>query len=199
MIVRFYVHKPIDIGTLRGLAATRLLGLQCRIGSDAAIRHEVNQLGMQWYFLGAMSDKMLQAARHTQSPVIARQLQIMLGPELYQQAVVAPSSGDRKAGAVKPLFPASHPPDYARVQAIEEALAGLKGDGEKPRRVVEAAAKTGAASETPISAPTRDTCEVFISFTFGRSAPPSNCQYSTADASAAGLALGLVNPHLSPR
>ncbi len=105
------------------LAATRLLGLQCRIGSDAAIRHEVNQLGMQWYFLGAMSDKMLQAARRTQSPIIARQLQIMLGPELYQQAVVAPSSGDRKAGAVKPLFPASHPPDYARVQAIEEALA----------------------------------------------------------------------------
>src|SRR4029077_20590562 len=34
-----------------------------------------------------------------------------------------------------------------KLVAIEEALAGLKGDGEKPRRVVEAPAKTGAAAQ----------------------------------------------------
>jgi len=37
-----------------------------------------------------------------------------------------------------------------------------------------------------------------MSFTFGRSAPPSDCHYSTATGFAAGLALGLVNPHFSP-
>lgn len=106
------------------LTATRLLGMQCRIGSDGAYRHAINQMGMQWYFLAAMSDKMLQAAKSTQSPIIAGQVRQLLGPRLYQDAVVAPYADERKDGAVKALFHSSHPPDYLRVLAIETALAG---------------------------------------------------------------------------
>ena len=124
------------------MAAVRLLGQQCRIGSDGARRHEINQLGMQWYFLTAMSDKMLQAGRRTQSPEIARRLQQLLGPELYAQVVVAPSAGDRKEGAVKPLFPASHPPDHERALAIEAALEKSPCGGTRSDHTLEQAMET---------------------------------------------------------
>ena len=92
------------------LAATRLLGLQCRIGSDAAIRHEVERLGMQWHFLGSISNKCsrpLDARRARSSRASCRSSRPRALSAGRGRAVV----GDRKAGAVKPLFPASHPPD----------------------------------------------------------------------------------------
>jgi hypothetical protein len=104
------------------LAAVRLLGQQCRIGADAELRHGIYVLGTSWYFLAAMSDKLLQMGRSSDSPFIARILRAKLGPQLYEQAVVASASAVRKGG-VRAAFPKTHPPDYARMEAIQRALA----------------------------------------------------------------------------
>lgn len=103
------------------LAGVAMLGAQCRIGNDGPLRHGIYMLGTSWYFLAAMSDKMLDMGRSTDSPLIARLLRTKLGPQLYEQAVVA-RARDIKRGAVAPAFPLTHPPDFARVQAIESAL-----------------------------------------------------------------------------
>jgi hypothetical protein len=104
------------------LAAVRLLGQQCRIGEDGEMRHEIYQLGTSWYFLAAMSDKLLQMGRNSDSPFMARMLRTKLGPELYEQAVTASAASARKGG-VKAAFPKTHPPDYARMEAIQRAFA----------------------------------------------------------------------------
>ena len=104
------------------LAAVRLLGQQCRIGEDSALRHGIYQLGTSWYFVAAMSDKLLQMGRSSDSPFMARMLRAKLGPELYEQAVTASGAAARKGG-VKAAFPKTHPPDYARMEAIQRAFA----------------------------------------------------------------------------
>ncbi|MGH8583667.1 MAG: hypothetical protein ACREWG_12985 [Gammaproteobacteria bacterium] len=103
------------------LAAVRLLGPQCRLGRDGELRHNIYLLGMSWYFLAAMGDKLLQMGRSSDSPFIAQALRMLLGPQLYQQAVADAANSVRKGG-VKAAFPKTHPPDYARIQAIERAL-----------------------------------------------------------------------------
>jgi hypothetical protein len=45
----------------------------------------------------------------------------MIGPQLYQQ-VIAAHAREKRRGAVAFAFPSSHPPDTARIQAIEAAL-----------------------------------------------------------------------------
>jgi len=104
------------------LAAVRLLGQQCRIGEDAELRHGIYQLGTSWYFLTAMSDKLLQMGRSSDSAFMARMLRLKLGPELYEQAVTEFAASARKGG-VKAAFPKTHPPDYARMEAIQRAFA----------------------------------------------------------------------------
>jgi hypothetical protein len=104
------------------LAAVRLLGQQCRIGEDGELRYGIYQLGTSWYFLAAMSDKLLQMGRSSDSPFMARTLRAKLGPELYEQAVTASATSARKGG-VKVAFPKTHPPDYARMEAIQRAFA----------------------------------------------------------------------------
>ena len=104
------------------MAAVRLLGGQCRIGADGQLRHAIYLLGTQWYFLAAMSDKLLQMGRSTSSPVIAQALRIQLGPALYDQVIAAHADAQRR-GAVAPAFPSTHPPDATRMRDIERALA----------------------------------------------------------------------------
>lgn len=102
------------------LAAVGLLGQQCRIGGDGKLRHSIYMLGTAWYFLASMSDKLIEMGRNTDSPVIAQALRAKIGPELYQQMVAAKATKERRAVAL--AFPSSHPPDTARMQAIEAAL-----------------------------------------------------------------------------
>ncbi len=68
-----------------------------------------------------MSDKLIEMARNTDSLVIAQALRVKIGPQLYQQ-VVAAHAREKRRGAVAFAFPSSHPPDTARMQAIETAL-----------------------------------------------------------------------------
>ncbi len=103
------------------LAAVELLGQQCRIGNDGKLRHAIYMLGTSWYFLASMSDKLIEMARNTDSLVIAQALRVKIGPQLYQQ-VVAAHAREKRRGAVAFAFPSSHPPDTARMQAIETAL-----------------------------------------------------------------------------
>jgi hypothetical protein len=103
------------------MAAVQMLGQQCRQGRDGELRHQIYLLGTNWYFLYAMGDKLLEMGRNTTSPVIEKALRTLIGSELYQQAI-AQSASEVRRGAVSPAFPKSHPPDYARVLAIEQAL-----------------------------------------------------------------------------
>ena len=103
------------------LAGVALLGPQCKIGADGQLRHSIYMLGTTWYFLASMSDKLIEMGRNTDSPVIAQALRAKIGPELYQQ-VVAAHAAEKRRGAVALAFPSSHPPDTARMQAIEAAL-----------------------------------------------------------------------------
>ena len=103
------------------LAAEGLLGQQCKIGADGQLRHAIYMLGTTWYFLAAMSDKLIEMGRNTDSPVIAQALRAKIGPELYQQ-VVAAHAAETRRGAVAFAFPLTHPPDTERMQAIEAAL-----------------------------------------------------------------------------
>jgi hypothetical protein len=98
-----------------------LLGQQCRIGNDGQLRHSIYMLGMGWYFLASMSDKLIEMGRNTDSPIIAQALRSRIGPELYQQVIAAHAS-EKRRGAVAFAFPSSHPPDTARMQAIDQAL-----------------------------------------------------------------------------
>jgi hypothetical protein len=102
-------------------AAVALLGQQCRIGDDGKLRHSIYMLGTSWYFLASMSDKLIEMGRNTDSPVIAQALRSKIGSELYQQVVAAHAS-EKRRGAVAFAFPSSHPPDTARMQAIDQAL-----------------------------------------------------------------------------
>jgi hypothetical protein len=83
---------------------------------------------MNWYFMYAMNDKMLEMGRNTSSPVIERMLRMRFGNELYQSAIADSANSVRK-GAVKLAFPKTHPPDYARMMAIEQALANTPCGG----------------------------------------------------------------------
>lgn len=103
------------------LAGVTLLGAQCRIGNNGQLRHGIYMLGTAWYFLASMSDKMLEMGRSTDSPLIAKLLRTKLGPQLYDQVITAQAREVRR-GAVAPAFPLTHPPDAARMQAIENAL-----------------------------------------------------------------------------
>jgi hypothetical protein len=103
------------------MAGVALLGQQCLIGSDGQLRHAIYMLGTTWYFLGSMSDKLIEMGRNTESPVIAQALRAKIGPELYQQ-VVAAHAAERRRGAVSFAFPLTHPPDTERMQAIEAGL-----------------------------------------------------------------------------
>ncbi|QSA96672.1 hypothetical protein [Methylococcus sp. EFPC2] len=103
------------------LAAVGLLGKQCSIGNDGQLRHAINMLGTSWYFLAAMSDKLLQMGRNSSSPTIARALRMKIGPELYERVVAARAAANPK-GAVKSAYPSTHPPDTERMRAIETAL-----------------------------------------------------------------------------
>jgi hypothetical protein len=102
-------------------AGVALLGAQCRIGSDAKLRHSIYMLGTGWYFLASMSDKLIEMGRNTESPVIAQALRAKLGPVLYQQ-VIAAHAAEKRRGAVALAFPSSHPPDTERMRAIDAAL-----------------------------------------------------------------------------
>jgi hypothetical protein len=103
------------------IAAVQLLGQQCRLGEDGELRFRIYVLGTSWYFMAAMSDKLLQMGRSSDSPFIAQALRTLIGAELYQQAVADAANSVRKGG-VRAAFPKTHPPDYARTVAIEEAL-----------------------------------------------------------------------------
>jgi hypothetical protein len=103
------------------MAAVQLLGRQCRLGQDGELRHKIYLLGTNWYFLYAMADKLLEMGRNTTSPVIEKALRGLIGSELYQRAVADAAQKVRR-GAVSPAFPKTHPPDYARMLAIEQAL-----------------------------------------------------------------------------
>ena len=103
------------------LAGVALLGGQCRIGNDGQLRHAIYMLGTAWYFLASMGDKMLEMGRSTDSALIAKLLRTKLGPQLYDQVITAQAREVRR-GAVAPAFPLTHPPDAARMQAIENAL-----------------------------------------------------------------------------
>lgn len=105
--------------TAADMAAVELLGQQCRLGGD--LRHKIYMLGMNWYFLYAMGDKLLEMGRNTSSPFIEKALRTLIGNELYQRAI-ADSANSVRRGAVKLAFPKTHPPDYARILAIEQAL-----------------------------------------------------------------------------
>jgi hypothetical protein len=102
-------------------AAVQLLGQQCQLGQDGKLRHSIYMLGTSWYFRYAMSDKLLEMGRNTTSPIIEKALRTLIGNELYQKAVAKSASTERK-GALKSAFPTTHPPDYARMLAIEQAL-----------------------------------------------------------------------------
>ena len=103
------------------LAGAELLGRQCRIGNDGKLRHAIYMLGTSWYFMASMSDKLIEMGRNTDSPVIARALRAKIGPELYER-VVAAHAAEKRRGAVAFAFPSTHPPDTARMQAIDKAL-----------------------------------------------------------------------------
>lgn len=103
------------------LAGVALLGPQCRIGADGELRHAIYMLGTTWYFLAAISDKLIEMGRNTNSPVIAQALRAKIGPQLYEQVIAAHAS-EKRGGAVALAFPLSHPPDTARMQSIEAAL-----------------------------------------------------------------------------
>ncbi len=103
------------------LAGVALLGAQCRIGGDGQLRHSIYMLGTAWFFLASMSDKLLEMGRSTDSPLIAKLLRSKLGPQLYER-VIAAQARETRGGAVAPAFPSTHPPDAARMQAIEKAL-----------------------------------------------------------------------------
>ena len=103
------------------LAGVELLGQQCRIGNDGKLRHSIYMLGTSWYFLASMSDKLIEMGRNTDSPFIAQTLRTVMGPKLYEQ-VVAAHAAEKRRGAVAFAFPSSHPPDTARIQAIDQAL-----------------------------------------------------------------------------
>jgi hypothetical protein len=107
--------------TAADLAGVALLGQQCRIGSDGKLRHAIYMLGINWYFLTSMSDKLIEMGRNTESPVIARALQAKIGADLYQQ-VIAAHAAEKRRGAVAQAYPLTHPPDTERMQAIEAAL-----------------------------------------------------------------------------
>jgi hypothetical protein len=110
------------------LAAVKLLGQQCRIGEDGELRHQIYLLGTNWYFLVAMGDKLLQMGRSSDSRFIATALQQLIGPQLYAQAVAGARAEVRKGG-VKVAFPKTHPPDYARAEAISRAFKGTPCGG----------------------------------------------------------------------
>jgi hypothetical protein len=78
-------------------------------------------LGTGWYFLASLSDKLIEMGRNTDSAVIAKALRAKLGSQLYEQ-VIAAQARETRRGAVALAFPLSHPPDTARMQAIENAL-----------------------------------------------------------------------------
>jgi hypothetical protein len=103
------------------LAAVQLLGQQCRLGQDGELRHRIYLLGTTWYFRYAMGDKLLEMGRNTTSPGIEKNLRTLIGNELYQKAIAESAKPERK-GAMKPAFPMTHPPDYVRMLAIEQAL-----------------------------------------------------------------------------
>lgn len=104
------------------LEAVKLLGQQCRIGQDGELRHGIYQLGTSWYFVAAMNDKLMQMGRSSSSPLIERMLRELLGQQLYEQAIASSASSTRRGG-VKAAFPKTHPPDYARMEAIQRAFA----------------------------------------------------------------------------
>jgi len=103
------------------LSGVTLLGAQCRIGNDGQLRHSIYMLGTGWYFLASLSDKLIEMGRNTDSAVIAKALRAKLGSQLYEQ-VIAAQARETRRGAVALAFPLSHPPDTARMQAIENAL-----------------------------------------------------------------------------
>jgi peptidase M48-like protein len=103
------------------MAAVALIGRQCRIGSNGTLRHGIYLLGTEWYFVAAMSDKLLQMGRSSASPFIAQALRQQLGPQLYEQVIAARGDAVKK-GAVAPAYPSTHPPDANRMRDIETAL-----------------------------------------------------------------------------
>lgn len=111
------------------LAAVELLGRQCRIGEDGELRHGIYQIGTSWYFVAAMNDKLMQMGRSSSSPFIEQSLRGMLGAPLYDQAIAAGAAATRRGG-VKAAFPKTHPPDFARIEAIERAFADTPCGGD---------------------------------------------------------------------
>ena len=101
------------------MAAVQMLGQQCKLGGE--LRHKIYMLGMNWYFLYAMTDKLFDMGRNTSSPLIEKMLRLRIGNELYERAIAESANSVRK-GSVKIAFPKTHPPDYARVRTIEQAL-----------------------------------------------------------------------------
>src|SRR5262249_4845900 len=67
------------------MAAVQLLGQQCRLGGE--LRHNIYMLGMNWYFMYAMNDKILEMGRNTSSPFIEKVLRTRIGNELYERAI----------------------------------------------------------------------------------------------------------------
>jgi len=114
------------------LAGVTLLGQQCRIGNDGQLRHSIYMLGMGWYFLASMSDKLIEMGRNTDSPIIAQALRSRIGPELYQQVIAAHAS-EKRRGAVAFAFPSSHPPDTV-VSSDRERSKAVAGPAENERR-----------------------------------------------------------------
>lgn len=112
------------------MAAVTLLGRQCQIGNDGKQRHAIYMIGTSWYFLASMSDKLFVMGRNTDSPNIANALRARMGDQLYQLAIAA-HAAEKRRGAVKFAYPASHPPDTERMQAIEAAMRATPcgGDG----------------------------------------------------------------------
>ena len=102
------------------LAAAAMLGKQC-LGAGGDLRYQIYMLGTTVYFLAAMSDKLIDMGRNSDSPNIAAMLRRFLGPDLYER-VIAAHAAEKRRGAVAFAFPSSHPPDTARMQAIEATL-----------------------------------------------------------------------------
>jgi hypothetical protein len=97
--------------------AASLLAPQCQLGTGGEVRHQQYLLGAHWYFLFALSSKVLAGARATDSPAIARMVVAEIGPQAYRAMMQA--APDDRRGAVHVLFPSAHPPDLERLRMLD--------------------------------------------------------------------------------
>jgi hypothetical protein len=102
--------------------AAQLINSRCDVSRDGQLRHLTYVLGADWYFLCAMSSKMLSAGQVTQSPNIHRMLSQFVGPELYA-SLIAQAGERQNRGFVHVAFPDRHPPDYQRALAFDQLVA----------------------------------------------------------------------------